>query len=504
MGATDELLNAPKEKLIGVIRELEGNVEGLRKLGTDLRLEIAEAKRANLEQRANDVHRGQGGQFDAFVHRTARGPVLRMQDDRVRVTEDDGSSTEQSLPGLLDAETINEWHGELKRLSFARAVCRAAQKPTPGLDSRIRTHLRKCPNELREVLTEGVVSKLFAQTGGSIKRIFSDVSGVGDSWIPDVHAPLLFETMTMQRNVEALFDVINMPDKNMIFPYKTYGLRPYVKGQAATNDPGAFNASTMSLTSNAVTAVGLAVRAIIDEDANEDSILAGLQQHQMAIAQALQDASEDAIINGDTAASHQDTISTWDIRSRWGSSGLGGANDHRRVWLGLRAQAFDASNTVDLNATQTYAGVTGLRSGLASPMGVGDQVVLLVSPEFYLAKILAFSELVTLEKYGNQAVLAAGEIGKLGNMRVVVTEFLSPDLATTGLYTGSGTTTGALVVNRARWFMGSRRGVVLEQEKDISTGVYTQVATVRKVFAQKAPASALSKSVRYAFNLSIS
>ena len=53
----------------------------------------------------------------------------------------------------------------------------------------------------------------------------------------------------------------------------------------------------------------------------------------------------------------------------------------------------------------------------------------------------------------------------------VTGEFLSPDLASTGLYTGSGTTTAALVVNRSRWFMGSRRGVVLEQEIADALGV---------------------------------
>ena len=39
---------------------------------------------------------------------------------------------------------------------------------------------------------------------------------------------------------------------------------------------------------------------------------------------------EDVIFNGDTAATHQDTIASWNARGRWGTVGLGTSLDHRR------------------------------------------------------------------------------------------------------------------------------------------------------------------------------
>ena len=66
------------------------------------------------------------------------------------------------------------------------------------------------------------------------------------------------------------------------------------------------------------------------------------------IAQDLEDAFEDAMINGDSAATHQDDISNWNIRERWGASGLGSSADHRRLFLGMRAAAKDKGSDVDM------------------------------------------------------------------------------------------------------------------------------------------------------------
>jgi hypothetical protein len=58
---------------------------------------------------------------------------------------------------------------------------------------------------------------------------------------------------------------------------------------------------------------------------------------------------------------------------------------------------------------------------------------------------------------------------------------MSADLFSTGLYTGSGSQTGYLLFNTSSWYLYERRGIVLEQQKDISAGAIRLVATYRAV-----------------------
>jgi hypothetical protein len=75
------------------------------------------------------------------------------------------------------------------------------------------------------------------------------------------------------------------------------------------------------------------------------------------------------------------------------------------------------------------------------------------------------------------------------------------NLNASGIFDNSTTDyTGALVLNRKRWVMGVRRGVMIESQKEINSGVWNYVATVRKVF--KKVDSSSTKSVAYGYKLS--
>lgn len=84
-------------------------------------------------------------------------------------------------------------------------------------------------------------------------------------------------------------------------------------------------------------------------------------------------------------------------------------------------------------------------------------------------------------------------------MPVVVSRFMSDDLAATGKYTGSGSTTGMLVVSRESWNIFARRGIQIQQEQDITSGAYNMVATERLTFDSLDAAAV--KNVAFGFNL---
>ena len=393
------------------------------------------------------------------------------------------------VPGLLDSEPVDEWHARLQQLVSQRSLVRtlsAANKnrgaPSPISDALISDHLRTCPHP-------------------EMRRIFADNSGYGAEWIPDNWSSELFAYLRSARRVSALFQELSMPGKVLIIPFLATGLRPRLRGTPGTNTPGVYPASNLATLGPSFAAVSQVVRTLLDEDAAEDSIINAQATLNQALGEALADGEEDAIINGDTAATHQDAIASWDPRSRWGSSGLGASDDHRRAWIGLRARSFDVSSTLDASAAQTWADAVKMRGRLKVGGSPGDMAYI-TSPEHFYAKMLNWDEVKTVYAFGPAATNQTGQIGQIAGVPLVLSDFMTADLHTTGLYTGASSTTALILVNAARFRMARRRGVMLEAEKSAGTGVWDLVASKRDLFLTFDAST--DKNVAYNFNLSAS
>ncbi len=447
-------------------------------------LKAAQKTLTEAQNRAND--RGEGSAvIRDFVHKRHDGAeVIRWKSG----ANDEGDF----VPGLLDTPTDDAWVSKMQNLIEQRTLVRtmtkgrshkAAPGNSPKTDRAIERHLQRAPEPVR--------------------RLFSDASGTGAEFIPDLLSPQLEQGLRMARRVEAIFPEWQMEGKEVQIPFLSTELRPYKKVAITSDDPAQYTSSTIVTAQRSITATGLAVRAQLDEDTTEDSIIQGLPLHRALLVQALTDGCEDCIINGDTAATHQDTgLSNWDIRGRWGSSGLGGSADHRRTWLGLRAAAADASSTVDGSTAETLAGLLSDRASLDSPHGVAGDLVMIVSPEYYLAKMLDWDEVLTMDKFPNPTVVT-GALANVAGMPVVISEFIDKEYNTAGIYDNSTKTkTGYLLVNRGRWYMGVRRSALVEVDKDITRGVIDAVSTVRKVFFTVDAST--KKNVMWSYNHSVS
>lgn len=482
-----------KEEAVKVIRDLRDRVKQLESRGEEERQAFAKMPEAitALTQAVKVLQEDHNRQTVAteflgsdagvarYVQRDGDQPRVRMLGEVIRHGEDAGAYA----PGLLDDTQVHgEWHAQLRQMVQQRNMVRALSKygKSKTADLALREHMKVAP--------------------APIRKLFSDSANAGAEWIPDQHLPMLEEELRMARRTEALFQTMPMNDKEVRIPFLTTGLRPHLKGVSTSDDPAQYTSSSIVTDKRSITATGFAVRTQIDEDASEDSILAWEPIIRAELVAALVDGCNDAIINGDTAGTHQDTIAAWDIRSRWGSSGLGGSADHRRAWIGLRARAADVSNTTDQGSAKTYAGFLAARAKLASPHGVAGDLVCIVSPEYYLGTILGLSEVATLEKYGAAASVLSGEVAKLGGVPLVVDEFVGGDLNASGVYDDTTKTkTGFILVNRKRFIMGNRRGTMVELDKDITRGVVNVVSTVRKVFFTVD--SSTKKNVHWSYNL---
>ena len=444
-------------------------------------LKAATKRLTEAEHRATSNLQGGEGEGDLKAFLKSDGTV------RLR-----GESTDEDVwsDGLLDSEPVCRWQADLQDAVEQYTIVRAIRRgPYPGGPG-------DAPKALRRV------QAIAARAPQSVKRIFTDSSGVGAEWVPDPMLAQLERTVTAERRVAALFQTMPMNSKNVILPFLTTGFRPYLKGQAASDDPAQYTSSSLTTAQRTFAAVGLAVRAQIDEDASEDSIIDSMGLIREELVRAIVDGEEDCIINGDTAGTHQDTISGWNIRSRWGASGLGGSDDHRRSWIGLRARATDVSNTTD-RATFSFATFQADRGSLDSPLGLAGDLVCITSIEAMLVTISKISEVIKVNEYGPLATIRTGQLGDLGGVPIVLSDFVDKELNASGVYDDSTKTkTGAVLANTTRFKLMERRGTSVELAKDITRGIFNMVATKRELFATVD--SSTAKNVHWAYNMATS
>ena len=469
MGELKNLRNNQDEKVANIEQQMKA---------------LKEAQRLTEEAvyRADSVEiTGTDSELKKFVNKDG---TIRWTAGKTQVKTATGLQTVHEA-GLLDTEeNLSNWHVEIKRLANDRRMVRnmlVGDKHTPKLDLAIARHLAVAPRSI----------------AAQVSKANYDGAGVGAELIPDQFLAELHYKFEVPTVVRSLFSEVQMTSNTMLAPRIDRGGRPYIKGTVSSDNPALYPVSTVSMGQTQITAKGLSTRYILDEELIEDSAVLLLPAMQRMIAKDMRDAVEDAIINGDAAASHQDTIASWNIRERWGAAGLGGSNDHRRLFTGLRASSFDKATTLDVSGIDS-AKMLQLISKLGE-YAAADKV-LIVSPEALYQNLLGLAEVITLDKFGPQATILTGQMGSIFGMPIVVSRFLSDDLENTGLFTGGGgATTGILCVSRDSWNIFARRGIQVAQEQDIKSGAYNMVATERLTFGSL-DADAV-KNVAFGFKL---
>lgn len=466
----------------------------------DLR-ESGNLTREKVEKIAADLETVQR----AHLESQTRGPEVGNADDReiekrylnadgsIRMTrqvgeiEFAGRRYEVEAPGLLDdAHAQNDWHDEFRTAvanrGWAKLVLRKNAR-TPYLDGEIIRLAARAPKAVRDAL----------------ERSFNDSnSGEGPEWIDDGFMADLYRGFETPRGLAAAFRDVPVQSETFVRPKITVGATPYIRSKIADDSPASYTPSTPTTAQQSFTIPALAVRILADEMAVEDSSIAAIPQLQEELRRAIEDGYEDALVNGEQEANdagHFDALATFNPRSRWGGT-LGGTADHRLVMDGLRAKAFDASATVDQGAAQTAAGLLSLKSQLGE-RGVG-QALLVVSPEVMVQKIMGFTEVVTLDKFGPQASILSGSLASIYGDPIIMSRFVEATYNASGVYDNITTTKSlVLYVDTAAFAHYTRRGAMLEIDKEIKSGHFELVATLRRLWASADAASVKNVAMGY-------
>jgi HK97 family phage prohead protease/HK97 family phage major capsid protein len=306
----------------------------------------------------------------------------------------------------------------------------------------------------------------------STKAMDTQTAGEGLEWVPTGFSATLQEVAQALGDISDLFPSFTMPTNPYKWPIATAFPTIYYWPESQDDNSPSITASNRSTSNVTFTAKQFAGRVLTSGEMTEDSIIPVLPDIRQSLAQALVRAREDAILNGDTAATHQDTGITF------------ASTDHRRAILGLRALAIDLAATVDTGSYGT-AGATELRAirALTGKYGIRPSegaYITSLRDAFYIMNDV---NVVSLEKFGPVATILRGELAVIDGMPIRASEFMRSDLNATGLYDNSTTTKSATIfVNRPAFKLAQRRMPTIEAEKIIETQQFQVVATMREDF----------------------
>lgn len=147
-------------------------------------------------------------------------------------------------------------------------------------------------------------------------------------------------------------------------------------------------------------------------------------------------------IQGRTAGAHMDdhldNFSVRDARTLW--------NGFRRIGVNyMTSNGGGAFDGTDLRAARRRMGVYGMvADDLVAWMNTGP-----------LYDLMATTEVLTVDKFGPQAVVKTGQLASMDGVALIPSEWIPTDLdATSGASTAAGTTTAVVLANVTRFLLG--------------------------------------------------
>lgn len=407
---------------------------------------------------------------------------------------------------LTSSRTFGDAHLEVKTLWEAGLVVLACKGLNTG---------RMSGGELRRAYAEhnpAIVAKisdrvyrmgLAPDRESVIKRIFGVSSGNGSDLIPgEVLAPemLRVASAAIMDSPVGLFVQKSLTDKNMKSPLGTARPRPFLQGVASASAAADLLTSAMGTGTLAYTVRDLACAVQYDRNAEVDSIIAFMPELRAQMAEAISLALFDAILNGDTNATHQDSLAAWapegvfPTTSPSGGSMVGGSLDHRRTFLGLRARAFDigAAAKYDMASTYTFAKIQAMHGKMSGGCGQNmARTPIFASFQTILERLSTLTEVATLEKFGPAATILTGQVAAIGGRPIIRAWPLGRTGAETGAFhtdglhsatAGNNTKQSIVMVDLDRYVFGTRQGLRVESDVNILNNTGALVASGRYAF----------------------
>ena len=275
------------------------------------------------------------------------------------------------------------------------------------------------------------------------------VSGETGDFIPEEFASEFIDIVRETNWLRSLFRTINMPTATFFIPKITGDASVFFVSTESTQ-PTESKPAFAAAGSVKLEAIKLMVYVQVSNETEEDSKIAMMPIIKTSMAESIARAEEEAFLNGKYRAYAGD--------------------DPRSAFDGLLKLAEDASQTVVADNADLIDTIERARLKLGVHGRSVENLVLLVNP-FTGSKIRQIEQVLTVDKYGPNATILKGEVGKVMGITVVEDFYLPEDDtdASTFNVPANAEKGNALLVNKTSPIIGDRRKVKFDQDKVVST-----------------------------------
>ena len=396
--------------------------------------------------------------------------VVKLDDESRKMQFDvtgriKGEFSREAHIRMLHAPTSNEQIIELRKLSDQVAVMHA-----------LRGSMK---NRNFDVMNTSQYKELELKT----RAMYSTGSTVGDELVMNELSPEVVAMFNVERQVAATIKTFQLPRGEWTIPNVTANPTVYLQGESSSDDASAYKASNMTLAQRSMVAATLAARVAISSELDEDSVAPMMELLSPAFAEAMAQAEENAIINGQATSA----IDTGDAP---------GPNDVRSAFDGIRYNVQTAAKE-DLS-TWSAATVFAMISGMGK-YGIDPRNgVWVPSLSVYLKKMVSDSNFVSLEKAGPLATNINGSLGFFYGRAVLPSDQVSESMNASGVYDGvTETKTGVILFRPDRYKMGVRRGMTIDSETVKRAGQTHLIVTMREVLRKMGGTTDYTEALGY-------
>lgn len=303
------------------------------------------------------------------------------------------------------------------------------------------------------------------------KALDTQTAGEGAEWVPTILSAELIRMIELAYRIPALHRDIPMPSDPYEIPAKVgkqiaYKIAEQIEATGQTKIP----ISKFATGKVVMTGAGIGTRTLVSHYLEEDSIVPVLPLIKEGIVDSANEAMEQAIVNGDTTATHQDSDVTED-------------SDRRKLWKGYRKLALENNWKEDL-ATFDYTTIGKLQKKMGKYGTFINDLVFIVGVSVW-NQMKDLAEVITVDKYGPRATILTGELGKLDGIPIITSGVVREDLNASGVFDDiTKTQTVMFLVFKRGFVTGTRRTLRLrllqelyaESEQDCLLG------TMRRAF----------------------
>lgn len=373
-----------------------------------------------------------------------------------------------------------------------------------GLSARGREVMSKAAEAAIRGTAPQVQGDLFVKStygalrADALKAMTSTGTNTGDEWVPTFASSELWRDVHLATEIAGQVRRVEMPTN----PYNLPTLLTDPTFYYASTENQAVTGSGVGTDDATLTARKIQADVTFSGELTEDSIIPVANEIRAALTRRAAQCIDDLIVHGDTETGGTGNVNSHDGAPTAGSFYL--ALDGMRKFCGIT----NTGQVKDFSGAFTSANFIATRA-LLGKYGARSSDLLLVMGQSLQNSLSGIAEFITLDKYGPQAAVVAGEIGRIFNIPVFLSEAI-PGTSTDkvdddGFYTtGSPATNDTdgwfVLANKSQWVTGFRRGVQLESFRDVQKDANILVCSFRMALI---PSGISTAHTSYGINIAL-